>query len=202
MEDERQLVLFFSRGSEIDNVQLAAKLNSKFGLLGAPIVIPFNKAKPDQPLIIFNQGFVNLTVNATDISFIYPSSRHEEIYNSLIEIVEYFEYLDYSFERMGYISTFLHTKKECVQFKDKIFKDKNFINSEFNLSWYTKELIDSVSVNVWQRKLTDMINNVQLLSIYDINTPIDEPYNISSEFLSTFIKKCDKYVDNKEKEFF
>lgn len=202
MEDEKQLVLFFSKGTEIDNVQLAAKLNSKFSLLGNPAVIPFNRANPEQPLIIFNQGVVNLTVSINDISFIYPSKEHNKVFESVIEIIGYFEDLDYSFERMGYISTYLHSKKDREDFKEKMFKNQDYVKSEFNLSWYTKELIDSVSVNVWQRKLTDLMNNINLLSTYDINTPIDEVYNITSDFLSSFIKKCDKYIDGKEKEFF
>ena len=34
MKDEKQIVLFFSKGTEVDNTQLAAKLNSKFDILG------------------------------------------------------------------------------------------------------------------------------------------------------------------------
>lgn len=201
MNDEKQLVLFFSKGTEIDNTQLAAKLNSKFSVLGAPVVLPFNPAKPEQPLIIFNQGLINLTVNITDISFIYSKADHNKLYDEIIDIIEFFEELDYSFERMGYISTFLHTKKEKEKFKENVFKDKSMINSEFQLSWYSKELIDSVSVNFWEKEMTDMINKVELVSIFDINTPIDEVYNISSDFLRGFIKKCDKFIEEKDKKY-
>ena len=119
-----------------------------------------------------------------------------------MDIIDYFEELDYSFERMGYISTFLHSKKEKETFKKNIFKEQSIIDSEFQLSWYKKELIDSVSVNVWQKGLTDMINKVEIVSIYDINTPMDEVYNITGEFMRDFIKQCDKYIKEKEKEFF
>lgn len=199
MKDEKQLVLFFKEGAQIDSAQLAAKLESRFSLLGQPLVIPFNRAKIDQPLVIFNQGILKLTVNISDISFIYNSEDHKKLFDVVIEIVECFEELDYSFERMGYISTFLHSKKEREKFKENVFKDKDMIESEFQLSWYKKELIDSVSVNVWEREMTDLINNVDFVSVFDINTPIDEVYNITSEFLSDFIKKCDKYIEDKDK---
>lgn len=199
MKDEKQLVLFFSKGTKVDNTILAAKLKEKFDILGDPIVIPFNVNNPEQPLIIFNQGKIKLTVGAIDVSIIYDKELRKEVYDTIIEIVELFEYLDYSFERMGYISTFLHSKKDKERFIDKVFKDKSIVESEFNMSWYKKDLIDSVSVNVWQKGLTDLINGIDFVSIYDINTPINEVYNITSEFLNDFLKKCDKYIAEKEK---
>ena len=202
MKDEKQLVLFFKKGTEIDGAELAYKLSTKFSILGQPAVIPFNPNNPNQPLVIFNQGLINLTINLGDISFIYNKENHDKLYDDIIEIVSCFEELDFTFERMGYISTLLHTKKDREKFKTHTFKDQDLIESEFQLSWYKKELIDSVSVNVWQREMTDMMNNVDLVSIYDINTPINEVYNINSEFLDDFIKKCDKYIEKKEKENF
>ena len=201
MKDEKQLVLFFTKGTKVEGMDLASKLSTKFSILGQPAVIPFNPNNLGQPLIIFNQGIVSLTVNATDISFIYNSEEHSKLYDDIMDIIEYFEYLDYTFERMGYISTILHSKKEREKFKDKVFKDSEMIDSEFQLSWYKKELIDSVSVNVWQREMTDMMNGVDLVSIFDINTPIDEVYNINSDFLRDFIKQCDKYIENKDKKY-
>ncbi len=202
MKDEKQLVLFFKKETEIDGAALAYKLSTKFNILGQPAVIPFNPSNPNQPLVIFNQGLINLTVNFGDISFIYNREDHLKYYNEIMDIIACFEELDFSFERMGYISTLLHTKKDREKFRNHIFKDSDMIDSEFQLSWYKKELIDSVSVNVWQREMTDMINNVDLVSIYDINTPIDEVYNINSDFLSDFIKKCDKFIEKKEKDIF
>ncbi len=200
MKDEKQLVLFFSKGTRIDNTSLAAKLASKFSILKDPIVIPFSEQNPNQPLIVFNQGKLQLTVNITDVSFVYNRDEHSKLYDTIIEIIECFEDLDYSFERMGYISTFLHTKKEREAFKKKVFKDEELISSEFQLSWYSKELIDSVSVNVWEREMTDLLNNVEFVSIYDINTPRDEVYNITSEFMKDFIKQCDKFIESRDKK--
>lgn len=199
MKDEKQLVLFFRKGTNIDSTDLAARLNKKFDFLKDPVVLPFNPNNPSQPLIIFNRGIINLTITITDVSFVYDKETHKEMYDTIIEVVEYLEELDYSFERMGYISTFLHSKKEKEKFKSIMFKDKDTIESEFQVSWYKRELIDSVSVNVWQKGITDMVNGVEFVSVFDINTPIDETYNITSEFLKDFVKQCDKYISEKEK---
>lgn len=201
MKDEKQLVLFFSKGTEVDGVELAQKLSAKFSILGSPAVIPFNPNNPGQPLIIFNQGAINLTVTVADVSFIYNREEHKKLLDEVMDIVEYFENLDLSFERMGYISTFLHTKKERETFKENVFKDEDMIDSEFQLSWYKKELIDSVSVNVWEREMTDIMNGVEFVSVFDINTPIDEVYNINSDFLRDFIKKCDKHIEVRDKKY-
>lgn len=200
MKEEKQFVLFFSKGTRIDNTQLAAKLSSKFEMLGNALVIPFDQRNPAQPLILFNQGPIQLTVNIADISFIYDAEKHKEYFDTIVEIIEYFEDLDYSFERFGYISTIFHTKAEKEVFLEKVFKDKEMISSEFQLSWYNKELINSVSVNVWEREMTDLMNNVELVSVFDINTPIDEVYNITSDFVKDFVKHCDRYIENKDKK--
>ena len=201
MKDENQLVLFFKNGTKVDSVSLAKELKDNFSLLGDPVVLPFNPNNTREPLIIFNRGKINLTVGVNDVSFIYYANDNKELFNTIIEIVECFENLDYSFERMGYVKTILHSKKEREKFKENVFKDKDLIESEFQLSWYKKELIDSVKVNVWHKELTDIINNVELVTIFDINTPIDEVYYITSDFLKEFIKECDKYVDKKDKEY-
>lgn len=201
MKDENQLVLFFKKGTKIDNVSLAKELKEKFDILGEPIVLPFNPNNIREPLIIFNRGKINLTVGINDVSFIYYANDSKELFDNIIEIVELFEELDYSFERMGYVKTILHTKKEREKFKENIFKDKDLIDSEFQLSWYKKELIDSVKVNVWHKELTDLLNNVELVTVFDINTPIDEEYYITSDFLRNFIKECEKYIEKKDKEY-
>ena len=200
MKDEKQLMLFFKKGTSLDTLVLSSRLKEKFEELGDPHIIPFNKNKPDQPLIIFNNDNFNLTVTFYDISFVYNREDDDKYYDLVMDIIDCFEDLDYSFTRMGYISTYFHTKKEKERFKEKVFKDPDTFNSEFQLSWYKKELIDSVSVNVWEREMTDLMNNVELVSVYDINTPIDEEYYISGDFVRDFIKKCDKYIANRDKK--
>ena len=200
MKGEKQLVLFFRDETKINGTLLASKLSSKFPMLKEPIVIPFDTNNPKRPLIIFDQGLINLTVYISDISFTYQNEKHKEVYDTIMEIIECFEEEDISFERMGYISTFIHSKEEKERFKRHIFNEELKVDSEFQVSLYKKELIDSVSVNVWVKGITDILNNVELVTIYDINTPIDEVYNINSDFLNDFIKQCDKYIFDKENE--
>ncbi len=200
MKDEKQLIIFFKKGTSVDAPTLAAKLKEKFEELGEPTVIPFNFKNPNQPLVIFNQGKIELTVNINDVGFAYKREDEKKAFDTVIEIIECFEELDYSFVRMGYVTSYFHTKKEREAFKEKMFKAVDKIDSEFQLSWYNKELIDSVSVNVWEREMTDLMNGVELLSVYDINTPIDEEYNISSEFVKSFLKACDKYIAIRDKK--
>ncbi len=73
MKDEKQLVLFFSKGTKVDGPELAAKLSKKFEFLQDPIVLPFDSKNPQQPLIIFNRGIISLNVGIGDVSFIYNS---------------------------------------------------------------------------------------------------------------------------------
>ena len=94
MKEEKQLVLFFSKGTRIDSANLAAKLKNKFEQLGEPAVIPFNPNNPNQPLIVFDQGKINLTIGISDVSLIYQSENHSKYYDTIIGIIECFEDID------------------------------------------------------------------------------------------------------------
>lgn len=196
--NEKQLVLFIKKKEHFNTTELAYKLSEKFENLKNPTTVPFNDKKPNDPLIIFNQGNIQLVINYHTVSFVYKQS--DNLTGTVIEIVEFLEDYDIDFNRMGYISTYLHDNKEKNKFLENMFKKPELFKSDFNFSWYTKELIDSVFVNVWDRELTDTYNDVDYVSVFDINTPVDKEYNINSEFLSNFIKKCDKYINGKIKD--
>lgn len=200
MKNERQIVLFLKKNTSFNQTQIAAKLNEKFSELGNPVILPPNENDPNQPLIIFNQGLLNLTINYNDVSFVFFEENKEKVEELIYEILTILEDYSFDFVRFGYISTYLGSKKEKEMFKEKVFKINNLINDDFQLSWYTKELIDSVSVNVWERHFTDFVNKVEIVSIFDINTPMEEEYNITSDFIQNFIKKCDKHISKKMNE--
>lgn len=200
MKNERQIVLFLKKKTEFNQTQLAAKLNERFPELGNPVTLPLNENDPNQPLIIFNQGSLNFSINYNDASFIFFEENKDKVDKLIIEMIEFLEDFDLDFVRMGYVSTHINSKEEREKFKEKIFKNDNLINDDFQLAWYKKELIDSVSVNVWERHFTDFAQKIEFVSIYDINTPVEEEYNISSDFINSFLKKCDKYIDSKKKE--
>ena len=200
MKNERQIELFLKKNTSFNQTQIAAKLNEKFSELGNPVILPPNDKNPNQPLIIFNQGLLNLTLNYNDVSFVFFEENKDKVEELMYEIITMLEDYSLDFVRFGYVSTYLGTKKEKEIFKEKVFKIDNMINDDFQLSWYTKELIDSVSVNVWERHFTDFANNVELVSIFDINTPMEEEFNITSDFIENFIKKCDKHINKKMNE--
>lgn len=200
MKNERQIVLFLKKNTSFNQTQIAAKINEKFSELGNPVILPPNDKDPNQPLIIFNQGLLNLTLNYNDVSFVFFEENKDKVEELMYEIITMLEDYSLDFVRFGYVSTYLGTKKEKEIFKEKVFKIDNMINDDFQLSWYTKELIDSVSVNVWERHFTDFANNVELVSIFDINTPMEEEFNITSDFIENFIKKCDKHINKKMNE--
>jgi hypothetical protein len=115
-------------------------------------------------------------------------------YNLLNGSTELFIDDDFDFTRIGYVSSYKHTNVEKSNFINNVFIDKKMITSDFQLSWYKEELIDSVRVNVWERHITDLLNGVEFVSIFDINTPINEKNNINFDFIEHFLKKCDKFI--------
>lgn len=200
MKNERQIVLFFEKNIEFNQTQLAAKLNEKFSELGNPVILPPSDRNREQPLIIFNQSYINMTVSYNAVSFIFSEDDKDNCDKLVIRIMEILEEFGLYFIRMGYVSTYVYGKKERKNFKSIAFKDSIPINDDFQLAWYSKELIDSVAVNVWERYFTDLANKLEFASVFDINTPVEEEYNISSEFVEDFCKKCDKFIEAKLKD--
>ncbi len=201
MKNEKQIVLFLAKNTDYNEVQLAARLNENFPDLGSPMTIPFDEKNPGAPIIVFNQGKINLTMNYNDVSFIYNRETEKENDDLMLEIVSFLEE-SLRFVRLGYVTTYIHSKVERENFIENVFKDRKMITSEFQLSWYTSSLIDSVKVNVWERHLTDIMNKVEFVSIFDINTPIEEENNINSDFLNSFLKKCDKDIKDRMNDRF
>ncbi len=194
MNNEKQIVLFLNNNIEFSEIKLANELFDSFPELEAPITIPYDSNKPNNPLIIFNRGIMQLTMNRNDVSFIFNDEHSKECLELIEGIMDKLDDNRITFMRLGYVSTYMHSAKEKTKFLSNTFKDKNLIKDEFNLAWYKEELIDSVRVNVWERHLTDRMNNVDFISVIDINTPRDKEYNINTEFTIDFIKSCDKYI--------
>lgn len=198
MKNERQIVLFLKKGSTFNQTQIAAKINEKFIELGNPIILPLNDKDINQPLIIFNQGIINITMNYSEISFVFLEEKYSECFKMMIEIIDLLNDFDLDFIRFGYISTYIGTSSNRKKFNSNMFKDDSIIKDDFQLAWYSKTTIDSVLVNVWERHFTDFIANIDFVSIFDINTPIEEEYNINADFLNSFLKKCDIFINKKQ----
>ena len=198
MDNEKQIVLFIKPNCSFSEVQLAAKINERHTSMGDPVTIPYDeKANANNPLILFNKGIMHLSINRKDASFIFKEKDEKECFKIIEDVLELTSDYGIDFQRIGYVSTHIHTKKEKENFSKKLLKDPSILDGEFNLAWYKSELIDSVRVNVWERHLTDTLNNVDFVTVIDINTPMDKECNITSEFVINFIKKCDKYIENK-----
>ena len=195
MKDEKQIVLFLKKGSVFNQVQIAAKINEKFSELGIPMTLPYEIKNPSGPLVVFNKGFIELSLNYEELTFIYDRNNKDAL-STIIRIMSFLEEEeDFNFVRFGYVSTFMRSKKDKEKYIDMEFKRKEEFEGEFNVSKYKSVLIDSVRVNVWQRNLTDNLNGIPFVTVIDINTPIDEEYNITSEFVADFLPACDNFIE-------
>lgn len=191
MKEEKKIVLFLEKDENINEKELVAKLEEKYPKLGKALILP-NNINGKASIIVFNRGIMNLTISKKSISFTFERND-KDAYELFLEITAYFDE-DFDFSRLGYVTSYKHTNEERNNFLNNVFIDKKMITSDFQLSWYKEEHIDSVKVNVWERHITDLINGVEFISIFDINTPIDEKYYINFEFIENFLKKCDKFI--------
>lgn len=189
MVEDRQLVLFFNNSYDINLI--ADILVRKFSFLNEVLVIP--PTEENAPNIVFQKGEVKLTIFRKYLNLNYLINFDFDL---IIEIIETLENEGFVFNRMGYISIYFHKIDEKIKFIENSFKKEEKRNQEFQLYRYSSDLIDSVKVNVVEIEKTNPEKDLPMITIFDINTPVDEIYNITSSFLGDFIKECDKYAKN------
>ena len=111
MNDDKQIVLFLKKGTTFNQVQIAARLNEKFSELGIPITLPIDEKNPNAPLIVFNKGLVEISMNYDTLSFIYDRGS-KDARDISIKVTEFMENENIEFVRFGYVSTYIRTKKQ------------------------------------------------------------------------------------------
>ena len=199
MKDNTQIVLFFSNNSTFNPTKIADKIIEEIPSLKQPMILPPNKEDIGAPVIIFNQNKeINITVSIVNIALIFYTDKLKDCKKIILKLLDIFDRDGVSFNRIGYISSNVLPKKEVKKLKNRIFKDEELINAEdFQVAWYKKVLLDGTKVNCWERYFTDVASNDNLMAVYDINTPVQEEYNINDEFVSLYIKNCQSFIDDK-----
>ena len=154
MKNEKQIVLFLKKNSNFNQTQIAAKINEKFIELGNPIILPINNKDLSQPLIIFNQGIINLTMNYNEVSFVLLEENYDKCFETMIEIIELLQYFSMDFVRLGYISTFIGDTLQKDNFKNIMFKKDSIILAQFNPS--SQECIHLKILNMYHALDSDI----------------------------------------------
>ncbi len=201
MENNIQIVMFFSKNVSYNPTKIAAKINELIPLLGQPLILPPAKEDNGQPLIIFNQNNTfQLTTNLGSVSFIFLSEHLKEYKKIVLQVLDIFDKEDIGFSRIGYVASNALSKKDIAKFKKRIFKDEELLEAEdFQLAWYKSIILDGTKVNCWERYFTDHDQSDKLVSIFDINTPLNEEYNVSEDFVDRYISNCNKFIEDKLK---
>lgn len=199
MNKDVQIVLFFSKNTYYNATRLAAKINEKIEVLKEAMVLPQNGQKKDEPIILFNQNEdFQVTLNYEAMTLLYRSEKKEEGKKILLKLLEVILDEDLTFTRIGYISTNELAKKNVQLFKDSAFKIEEIKKSEdFQLSWYTPIMLSATKVNLWQKYLTDSMQTDKLIAIFDVNTPLEEEYLITIDFVDNFIEKTEELISKK-----
>lgn len=199
MNKDVQIVLFFSKNTYYNATRLAAKINEKVEILKEAMVLPQNSQKRDEPIILFNQNEdFQVTLNYEAMTLLYRKEKSKEGKKVLLDLLEVILDEDLTFTRIGYISTNEMPKKKVQLFKDDVFQVEEIKKSEdFQLSWYTPIMLNATKVNLWQKYLTDSMQTDNLIAIFDVNTPLEEEYLITIDFVDNYIEKVEELISKK-----
>lgn len=200
MNDNIQVVLFIKGGTLYNPKKIANKIQDKIPELGTPLHLPLNKEEYSAPLLIYKENRqINFSASLNTISVLYEEENERKNKGIILEIMDIFESEDITFDRIGYISTKGHTLKEVKNIKNKLFKDPEVLeSSDFQIGWYNPISLNGTKANCWQRYFPD-VEVEKLISVFDINTPKDDNYNITRDFVETFINDANRYVESKIK---
>ena len=201
MIDNIQIVLFFDNNTNFNSNQLAAVLNKKYPILGNAVVLPVNPEDLGMPIIIFNENKdINLTINSISTSIIFGEKNLKDHKDFILEVINIFDSEGVSFKRIGIVITRILPKASLQKLKTTLFKAEDLIEStDFVIAWHNEITLDSTKFNCWERYFIDADSN-NLLGVFDINTPMDEKYYITDDFVDKSIAQSIKYVDNKMKK--
>lgn len=199
MNKDVQIVLFFSKNTYYNATRLAAKINEKVEILKEAMILPQNSQKRDEPIILFNQNEdFQVTLNYEAMTLLYRKEKSKEGKKVLLDLLEVILDEDLTFTRIGYISTNEMPKKKVQLFKDDVFQVEEIKKSEdFQLSWYTPIMLNATKVNLWQKYLTDSMQTDKLIAIFDVNTPLEEEYLITIDFVDNYIEKVEELISKK-----
>lgn len=199
MNKDVQIVLFFNKNTYYNATRLAAKINEKVEILKEAMVLPQNSQKRDEPIILFNQNEdFQVTLNYEAMTLLYRKENSKEGKKVLLDLLEVILDEDLTFTRIGYISTNELPKKKVQLFKEEVFQVEEIKKSEdFQLSWYTPIMLNATKVNLWQKYLTDSMQTDKLIAIFDVNTPLEEEYLITMDFVDNYIEKVEELISKK-----
>ena len=201
MNKDVQVVLFFKKDTFYNANQIAALINNEIEDLGEAMVLPQNAQKKDEPIILFQNPKFQLTLNYETMTLMYYQENSKEGKKILLDLLELFDKEDLSFIRIGYITTYELEHKWIKKFKEKFFAMEEVQSSEdFQLAWYSPILLKGTKINLWQKYLTDSMQTNKLIVIYDVNTPVDEEYNISTEFVHDYLNGTEDLLEKKISE--
>lgn len=196
MENNIQIGLFFNRDHYFDTVLLAGKFKAKVPDLGDGVVIPYN-GESNAPLIIFDNSIqVKLLVFANHVLITLPVNQELFFKKNLKAIINVLEKEKIALTRIGYLKTITLGEQESVLFRNNAFDDNEILHAdEYQVSYYKLIKINELNVNCWKKYLTD--KNKFTIS-FDLNTLMEEEQNIDYDFVISFMKDSDHYIEQNQ----
>lgn len=199
MNKDVQIVLFFKNNTNYNATKLAATINEKIETLQEAMVLPQNATKKEEPIILFNQNKeYQLTLNYETMTFMYYQENAKKGKEILLQLLEIVEEEELEFIRIGYITSFELEHKKVKKAKELFFALEEVKEAEdFQLAWYSPVILKASKVNLWQKYLTDSMQTDKLIAIFDINTPVEEEYNITIDFVKDYLDGAEALVEKK-----
>ena len=146
---------------------------------------------------------LNLTERVAFVNeVLYLEKNESKYFKSLstvvFDIVDAFESVGCSFNRIGYVTSIFLSEKYIDIYKKHYLNVDNLNDVlELNLSWYLKLQTSKVSLNCWEKIITNKLEFPDLLVQYDINTPVDKEITTDMKFIKEFFKVSEDFIESR-----
>lgn len=204
MKINSQISLYLTNDNKYDELDITRYLIDLYPELDKPIIFTENSNFPmeaNAPIFIFDKNeklqiignYYYITIHCNE----EYSSRISEITKSITKYL-----LDNCVKiyRVGYVNVFNDGTDKIKKIKNKYFKEDKIIRSEgFELSWLSYININDTDCNCWQRYYINKKEQDELNNLIDVNIKEDIEVSINCDFITSFIKDVDIYIETERK---
>ena len=196
MNDLKEIVIFFKDITNFSALDVASDLKSRMPEILDPIIFP---ESDKNPIFIFNQNQdIKIEVDKKCVRLGLRSKYFKSLSTVVFDIVDAFESVGCSFNRIGYVTSIFLSEKYIDIYKKHYLNVDNLNDVlELNLSWYLKLQTSKVSLNCWEKIITNKLEFPDLLVQYDINTPVDKEITTDMKFIKEFFKVSEDFIESR-----
>lgn len=198
MYDTKEVVLFFNKEVNFESFDVAKEITKRFPQIGDAIILP-NSKNLRQPVILFSSSeVIKIQISKISVNILVNHTLFDELTSGVFDLIDLFEGFDCSFNRIGYIASFLISPRDKEILENKYLKMEKLKDvTDYSMSFYHEIKTKENNLNAWERITYDSANLKDVLYQFDINSKENDQITFDMKYLKRFFKDANNFIDKK-----